>query len=167
MSVSALNNQCYETLEPAAGVRRNRAKYPQGSAALSLPDTTEECFYPFLNRFYQFLSTPQTHLVNILSATMPQRGPCTEKKFCHLEDICNYVSEKKKNRQNETKHRKPLFYIFIRKYPVWRVISLHKDFQASIAVFCICTARFVSDLVGNSEDRVSQEAAQFYFLHVC
>ena len=109
MSVSALNNQCYETLEPAAGVRRNRAKYPQGRAALSLPDTTEECFYPFLNRFYQFLSTPQMHLVNILSATMPQRGPCTEKKFCHLEDICNYVSEKNKTDKTKQNTVNPSF----------------------------------------------------------
>ena len=30
-------------------------------------------------------------------------------------------------------------------------------------IFCCCTARFVSDLVGNPEDRISQDAAQIIF----
>ena len=39
---------------------------------------------------------------------------------------------------------------------------LTPKFQAS-SLFCGCTARFVSDLVGNPEDRISRDAAQIYF----
>ena len=46
----------------------------QGRAARSLLDITEECFYPFLNRFYQFLTTPQMHLVNIQCDNAPERA---------------------------------------------------------------------------------------------
>ena len=46
----------------------------QGRAARSLLDTTEECFYPFLNRFYKFLTTPQMHLVNIQCDNAPERA---------------------------------------------------------------------------------------------
>ena len=46
----------------------------QGRAAQSLLDITEECFYPFLNRFYQFLTTPQMHLVNIQCDNAPERA---------------------------------------------------------------------------------------------
>ena len=46
----------------------------QGRAARSLLDTAEECFYPFLNRFYQFLTTPQMHLVNIQCDNAPERA---------------------------------------------------------------------------------------------
>ena len=46
----------------------------QGRAARSLLDTTEECFYPFSNRFYQFLTTPQMHLVNIQCDNAPERA---------------------------------------------------------------------------------------------
>ena len=58
----------------------------QGRAAWSLLDTTEECFYPFLNRFYQFLTTPQMHLVNIQCDNAPE-------KALHLtgEEENNYV----------------------------------------------------------------------------
>ena len=46
----------------------------QGRAAWSLLDITEEWFYPFLNRFYQFLTTPQMHLVNIQCDNAPERA---------------------------------------------------------------------------------------------
>ena len=34
-----------------------------------------------------------------------------------------------------------------------------------LAIFCGCTARFVSDLVGNPEDRLSRDAAQIYMFY--
>ena len=46
----------------------------QGKAAQSLLNTTEECFYPFLNHFYKFLTTPQMHLVNIQCDNAPERA---------------------------------------------------------------------------------------------
>ena len=46
----------------------------QGRAAWLLLDTTEESYYPFLNRFYQFLTTPQMHLVNVQCDNAPERA---------------------------------------------------------------------------------------------
>ena len=40
--------------------------------------------------------------------------------------------------------------------------QLHKSEIKPLAIFCGCTARFVSDLVGNPEDRFSHDAA-----HMC
>ena len=63
-------------MEPATRVCRHSANLGdlQGRAARSLLDITEECFYPFLNRFYQFLTTPQMHLVNIQCDNAPERA---------------------------------------------------------------------------------------------
>ena len=63
-------------LEPATIVCRHSANLGdlQRRAAWSLLDTTEECFYPFSNRFYQFLTTPQMHLVNIQCDNAPERA---------------------------------------------------------------------------------------------
>ena len=36
------------------------------------------------------------------------------------------------------------------------------EFSIFLVMFCVCTARFVSDLVGNTEDRFSHEAARNY-----
>ena len=40
------------------------------------------------------------------------------------------------------------------------LLSKIRNFKP-LAIFCCCTARFVSDLVGNPEDRFSQNEAQF------
>ena len=63
-------------LEPATSVCRHSANLGdlQGRAAGLLLDTTEECFYLFLNRFYQFLTRPQMHLVNIQCDNTPERA---------------------------------------------------------------------------------------------
>ena len=49
-------------------------------------------------------------------------------------------------------------------FAAWIVQShfyLNPNFQAlSLAIFCDCTARFVSDLVGNPEDRFSHNESQ-------
>ena len=37
---------------------------------------------------------------------------------------------------------------------------INPKFQAPIDIFCGCTARFMSDLVGNPEDRFSHDAAE-------
>ena len=42
-------------------------------------------------------------------------------------------------------------------------LSLIQNFKP-LAIFCDCTARFVSDLVGNPEDRFSCVAAQMYLV---
>ena len=44
---------------------------------------------------------------------------------------------------------------------VQSLYSLNPKIQAPRAIFCGCTARFVSDLVGNPEDRFSQNEALF------
>ena len=46
--------------------------------------------------------------------------------------------------------RKPVFCIY--RY-------MYKNKDADQAIFCGCTALFVSDLVGNPEDRFSNDAA--------
>ena len=39
-------------------------------------------------------------------------------------------------------------------------LLLESEISSHLAIFCDCTARFVSDLVGNPEDRFSQNEAQ-------
>ena len=43
------------------------------------------------------------------------------------------------------------------------VLLLHKTETKPLTIFCGCTAQFVSDLVGNPEDRFSRGAAHFVF----
>ena len=43
---------------------------------------------------------------------------------------------------------------------VYSTIPLLPKSELSLSIFCGCTAWFVSDLVGNPEDRFSPEAAQ-------
>ena len=84
-------------LEPAAGVRRLSANLGdlQGRAARSLLDTTEECFYLFLNRFYQFIiTTPQMHLVNSQSENASERAlHFTEKKPFTVSAHRNFLQD--------------------------------------------------------------------------
>ena len=67
--------------------------------------------------------------------------------------------------------RKP-FFLHVRKQVIWQLISalfsLHRLYNPStsyagnfkpLAIFCGCTARFVSDLVGNPQDRFSHNEA--------
>ena len=68
--------------------------------------------------------------------------------------------------------RKPDFCICENKevfvFATWIVQSLfvlNPNSQAS-TILCGCTARFVSDLVGNPEDRFSQNEAHIIELHV-
>ena len=44
--------------------------------------------------------------------------------------------------------------------------TLNPKLQASIALFCGCTALFASDLVGNLEERFSLDAAQLVQVYV-
>ena len=58
--------------------------------------------------------------------------------------------------RSNTAHVISAFVFAIRTVP--SLFYLNPKFQA-LAIFCGCTARFVSDLVGNPEDRVSQNEA--------
>ena len=71
--------------------------------------------------------------------------------------------------------RKPALSYAKTKAQIASLFSLHRKHDPSsfyirtfkpLAIFCDCTARLMSDPVGNPEDRFSRYAAQLY-LHVC
>ena len=57
---------------------------------------------------------------------------------------------------------KKLIIKFLVPLSIQSLYFLNPKIQASLDILCGCTAQIVSDLVGNTEERFSDEAAQIY-----
>ena len=84
--------------------------------------------------------------------------------------ICEYLFNK--SYSYESRHKKPAFRICTNKgadqrpclrYIETTILLLPESKEIKpLAIFCHCIVRFVSDRVGNSEDKFSHDAARVY-----
>ena len=102
-------------------------------------------------QFFFFLNTNFKHLAIFCDCTA---------RF--VSDLVGNPEDRFSHNEAQIIYRHYLFTFALMKVQFF--FFLNTNFK-HLAIFCDCTARFVSDLVGNPEDRFSHNEAQIIYRH--